>query len=139
MSIQALLSSPESKNLEFKEAMPSHLSIAKTTCAFANGGGGSIIIGVADKDRTLTGINELAIPELEEKISNIIYTIVEPTPAFNIMVYNIKGTFLLKIEIFPGSLKPYHLKNKGEVEGERDLAKAKLDGFLGELGYAATK
>ena len=139
MSIQDLLPSPESKNLEFKEVMPSNLSIAKTTCAFANGGGGSIIIGVADKDRTLTGINELDIPELEEKISNIIYTIVEPTPAFNIMVYNIKGTFLLKIEIFPGSLKPYHLKNKGEVEGERDLAKAKLDGFLGELGYAATK
>jgi len=40
MSIQDLLSSPESKNLEFKEAMPSHLAIAKTTCAFANGGDG---------------------------------------------------------------------------------------------------
>ena len=91
MSIQDLLSSPESKNFEFKEAMPSNLSISKTTYAFANGGGGSIIIGVADKDRTLTGINELDIPELEEKISNIIYTIVEHTPAFNTTVYNIKG------------------------------------------------
>ena len=117
MSIQDLLSSPESKNLEFKEAMPSHLAIAKTTCAFANGGGGSIIIGVTDKDRTITGINELEIPDLEEKISNIIYTIVEPTPAFNTTVYNIEGKLLLKIEIFPGSLKPYHLKKKGEIEG----------------------
>lgn len=66
MSIRNLLSSPESKNLEFKEAMPSPLSIAKTTCAFANGGGGSIIIGVADKDRKLIGINELDIPDLED-------------------------------------------------------------------------
>ena len=117
MSIQDLLSSPESKNLEFKEAMPTPLSIAKTTCAFTNGGGGSIIIGVTDKDRKVTGINELEIPDLEEKISNIIYTIVEPTPAFNTTVYNIEGKLLLKIEIFPGSLKPYHLKKKGEIEG----------------------
>ena len=117
MSIQDLLSSPESRNLEFKEGMPSHLAIAKTTCAFANGGGGSIIIGVTDKDQKVAGINELEIPDLEEKISNIIYTIVEPTPAFNTTVYNIKGKLLLKIEIFPGSLKPYHLKNKGEIEG----------------------
>ena len=42
---------------------------------------------------------------------------VEPTPAFNTTVLNIEGKLLLKIEIFPGSLKPYHLKNKGEVEG----------------------
>ncbi|MEA1998305.1 MAG: ATP-binding protein, partial [Euryarchaeota archaeon] len=54
---------------------------------------------------------------LEEKISNMIYTLVEPTPAFNAIVYNIEGKLLLKIEIFPGSLKPYHLKNKGELEG----------------------
>jgi ATP-dependent DNA helicase RecG len=117
MSIQDLLSSPESKYLEFKEAMPTPLAIAKTTCAFANGGGGSIIIGVADKNRELIGINELEIPDLEEKISNIIYTVVESTPAFNTTVYNIKGKLLLKIEIFPGSLKPYHLKSKGEIEG----------------------
>ena len=70
MSIQKLLSSPESKTLEFKEAAPSSLSIAKTTCAFANGGGGSIIIGVRDKSQEIIGIDELGIPDLEEKISN---------------------------------------------------------------------
>ena len=32
-------------------------------------------------------------------------------------MYNIEGKLLLKIEIFPGSLKPYHLKKKGEIEG----------------------
>jgi len=117
MSIQNLLISPESKTLEFKEAMPAPLAIAKTACAFANGGGGLIIIGVSDRDRKIIGIDELKLPDLEEKISSIIYTMVEPTPAFNAMVYNIEGKLLLKIEIFPGSLKPYHLKNKGESEG----------------------
>ncbi|MDW7777172.1 MAG: helix-turn-helix domain-containing protein [Methanosarcinales archaeon] len=117
MSIQDLLSSPESKTLEFKENMPSPQAIAKTACAFANGGGGSIIIGVGDRDKKIIGIDELTISDLEEKISNIVYTMVEPTPAFNAMVYNIEGKLLLKVEIFPGSLKPYHLKNKGEIEG----------------------
>ena len=117
MSIHDLLASPEGKNLEFKEIMPNPLAIAKTACGFANGGGGSIIIGVSDKDRKIVGIDELDISELDEKVSNIVYTMVEPTPAFNAMVYNIEGKLLLKIEIFSGSLKPYHLKNKGEIEG----------------------
>jgi len=117
MSIQDLISSPESKTLEFKESMPTPQAIAKTACAFANGGGGSVIIGVGDKDKKIIGIDELKISDLEEKISNIVYTMVEPTPAFNTTLYNIEGKLLLKVEIFPGSLKPYHLKNKGELEG----------------------
>ncbi len=85
MSIQKLLASPESKTLEFKETAPSPLSIAKTACAFANGGGGFIIIGVRDKSREIIGIDELEIFDLEEKISNIIYTMVEPTRVCTIL------------------------------------------------------
>jgi len=117
MSIQDLLSSPESKTLEFKETMPTTQAIAKTACAFANGGGGTILIGVTDKNKTITGIDEREIHTLEEKIANIIYTIVEPTPASHITIHNLEGKLILKIDIFPGSLKPYHLKNKGELEG----------------------
>jgi len=117
MSILDLISLPESKTLEFKEKMPEHLAIAKTACAFANGGGGTILIGVADKEKTITGIKEQEIHNLEEKIANIVYTMVEPTVAFHISTHNIEGKLILKIDVFPGSLKPYHLKNKGEIEG----------------------
>ncbi|MFH1323114.1 MAG: helix-turn-helix domain-containing protein [Methanobacteriota archaeon] len=117
MSILDLISLPESKTLEFKEKMPESLAIAKTACAFANGGGGTILIGVADKKKTITGINEQEIHILEEKIANIVYTMVEPTAAFYISIHNIEGKLILKIDVFPGSLKPYHLKNKGEIEG----------------------
>src|SRR3972149_3797458 len=117
MSILDLISLPESKTLEFKEKMPESLAIAKTACAFANGGGGTILIGVADKEKTITGINEQEIHALEEKIANIVYTMVEPTAAFHVSIHNIEGKLILKIDVFPGSLKPYHLKNKGEIEG----------------------
>ena len=117
MSILDLISLPESKTLEFKEKMPESLAIAKTACAFANGGGGTILIGVADKEKSITGINENEIHILEEKIANIVYTMVEPTVAFHVSIHNIEGKLILKIDVFPGSLKPYHLKNKGEIEG----------------------
>jgi len=117
MYIQDLLSSPESKTLEFKETMPTPLAIAKTACAFSNAGGGTILIGVEDKNKTITGIDEQEIHILEEKIANIVYTIVEPTPSNHITIHNVDGKLLLKIDVFPGSLKPYHLKSKGELEG----------------------
>lgn len=47
-----------------------------------------------DKSREIIGIDELEIPDLEEKISNIVYTMVEPTPAFNASVHNIEGILL---------------------------------------------
>ncbi len=99
-------SSPRPKTKPSNSKRPHHspLSIAKTACAFAIESGGFIILGVRDKSREIIGIDELEIPDLEEKISNIAYTMVEPTPAFNASVHNIEGIPLLKIEIFPGSL-----------------------------------
>lgn len=117
MSILKLLAAPESRTLEFKEKMPSALAIAKTICAFSNGAGGSIIIGVRDRDKILTGIDELEIPDAEEQVANITYEMLEPIPSFNTTIHNIEGKLLLKVEVYPGRLKPYHIKEKGETEG----------------------
>jgi predicted HTH transcriptional regulator len=117
MHISELLTQPEGKSLEFKEKMPEPLALAKTACAFANGGGGTIIIGVRDKDKTLIGLEEGDIPLLQEKVANILYTMVEPSVASHITVHNLEGKLVLKVDIFPGSMKPYHLKGKSEEEG----------------------
>ena len=117
MSFSALLTQPEGKRLEFKEKVPKSLALAKTACAFANGGGGTIIIGVRDKDRAIVGLEEGEIPVLEEKVANILHTTVEPMVASYITVHNLEGMLILKVDIFPGSMKPYHLKGSDEVEG----------------------
>lgn len=117
MSLLKLLAAPESRTLEFKEKMPSALAIAKTICAFSNGAGGSVIIGIRDRDKTLVGIDELEIPDVEEQVANITYEMLEPIPSFNTTMHNIEGKLLLKVEVYPGRLKPYHLKEKGEMEG----------------------
>jgi predicted HTH transcriptional regulator len=51
--ISNLLTQPEGKRLEFKEKVPEPLALAKTACAFANGSGGTIIIGVRDREGVL--------------------------------------------------------------------------------------
>lgn len=117
MSILKLLAASEGRTLEFKEKMPSALAIAKTICAFSNGAGGSIIIGIRDRDKTLIGIDELEIHDVEEQVANITYEMLEPIPSFNTTIHNIEGKLLLKVEVYPGRLKPYHLKEKGEMEG----------------------
>jgi len=71
MSILDLISLPESKTLEFKEKMPESLAIAKT--AYTR----------------------------EEKIANIVYTMVEPTVAFHVSIHNLEGKLILKIDVFP--------------------------------------
>ena len=117
MTPSDLLTQPEGKSLEFKEEVPESLTLAKTACAFANGGGGTIIIGVRDKDRAILGLEEGEIPVLEEKVANILHTTVEPMVASYITVHNLEGKLILKVVIFPGSMKPFHLKSRNEVEG----------------------
>lgn len=49
----------ESKNVEFKERLPGRsIQYMKSVVAFANGSGGKIIFGIADKTREVVGFEE---------------------------------------------------------------------------------
>ena len=55
MIIQEILSG-ESKNVEFKENLPERsIKYMKSVVAFANGTGGKIIFGIADKTNVVVG------------------------------------------------------------------------------------
>ncbi|MCF8375855.1 MAG: ATP-binding protein, partial [Bacteroidales bacterium] len=74
MKINEILQLTEGRRLEFKETLPSRADLAKTVIAFANDAGGDIYIGVQDNPRSITGLPEDELVELEEQISNIIFT-----------------------------------------------------------------
>ena len=105
----------ESKILEFKEKMPTNLSIVKTIIAFANTSGGKLILGVSD-NREIVGITE-DIFELQDKISSIIYESCYPTILPHMYTINIEGRTLLVIETNRGSLSPYYVKAEGKENG----------------------
>ncbi|MBC8231410.1 putative DNA binding domain-containing protein [bacterium] len=117
MDIEEIIMIPENRRLEFKETLPESNQIAKSAIAFANSGGGKIIIGVCDNPREAVGIDEDKLFEIEEAIGNIIYDSCYPIilPEITFVRHNDKN--LLVVQIYPGNNKPYYLKSAGKRKG----------------------
>jgi ATP-dependent DNA helicase RecG len=107
----------EGKTIEFKRTLPDGNNIAKTVISFSNMAGGKIIIGVEDKTATVIGINDDEVMDFPDKISNIIHERCHPFILPEIYLVHINDAKVLVVEVFPGALKPYYLKNKGKREG----------------------
>ena len=116
MDIDFLIKQPENRHLEFKEKVPQKSGLIKTIIAFANGSGGTILIGINDKTREIVGVNEDII-QLEERLSNMIFDTIAPTifPFFSYIHKN--DSYVLSIKIPPGAQKPYYMKSKGIEDG----------------------
>lgn len=116
LSILLEIEKGESRKLEFKEHFPESIKISKTIVAFANGAGGKLIVGIDDNGK-VTGVSDDEILEIPDKISNIIYDSCYPAIIPEIYTANIEGKKIIVVEIFPGNLKPYYIKNKGKLKG----------------------
>lgn len=116
MSILLEIEKGESRKLEFKEMLPESSKISKTVVAFSNGAGGKLILGVNDKAEVI-GVSEDEVLELPDKISNIIYDSCYPAIIPEIYAANIEGKKIIVVEVFPGNLKPFYIKNKGKLKG----------------------
>ena len=117
MKIKELIKQPEGRRLEFKGELPEHSDLAKTIVAFANDAGGELYIGISDNPRTIVGVAEDDLFEIEEKISNIIYGRCYPAilPEITFLTYDDKH--LIKVTVYRGSTPPYYLKDKGKLKG----------------------
>ena len=113
----AFLDQPESRRLEFKEHFPKGEQLARTVVAFANGAGGKLVFGVKGEPRAIIGIDESRLFSLEERIANQIFDQCASTIVPEIYLQAAEEKTLLVVEIFPGSNKPYYLKNKGKHKG----------------------
>lgn len=109
--IEELIKEPESSKLEFKENFNPQENIIATIIAFANCGGGKLIIGVNDKTRHITGITDPQ--KAGESIINKIHDTVEPRILPNIEIIPYRNTYVIIIEIYPSPLKPHFKKKEG--------------------------
>jgi predicted HTH transcriptional regulator len=48
MTLKEIITHPEGRRLEFKEAVPEHADLAKTIIAFANDAGGELWVGLRE-------------------------------------------------------------------------------------------
>ncbi len=102
--ILALLNSDNSESFffELKEERVRPEQLQKEISAFANTYGGYILIGITDK-KDVSGCGKWT----EERVHNVIYNNITPTPDFDIQQFQIDGKTVIVIKIEEGSMPPY--------------------------------
>ena len=116
-SVASILSG-ESKNVEYKVALPDRsIKYVKTAVAFANGEGGRIVFGIEDQTLNVVGVPEDQVFTIMDAISNAIADSCEPLIIPDIAMRDIDGRTVIVAEIMPGRQRPYHIKSLGRDQG----------------------
>ena len=117
MTIEEILAG-ESKNVEFKESLPEKsIKYMKSVVAFANGTGGKIIFGIADKTREVVGFAKEDVFEKMDAIANAVSDSCEPAIIPDISLQTIDGKTVIVVEVSEGRQRPYYIKALGRDGG----------------------
>ena len=108
----------ESKNVEFKEALPDKsIKYMKSVVAFANGSGGRIIFGISDKNREVVGVDKDDVFKLMDAIANAISDSCEPAIIPDITLQTREEKTVIVTDISEGRQRPYYIKSQGRDNG----------------------
>jgi len=116
MTLSEKIKKGESRTLEFKVDFPEGNQLSRSVVAFANGAGGEILIGVDDKG-FVKGLAEDQINNYPDRIAASISDSCNPLIVPDIFRTTIENKSVIIIKIYPGSAKPYYLKNTGIDKG----------------------
>ena len=117
MTIEEILTR-ESKNVEFKENLPEKsIKYMKSVVAFANGTGGKIIFGIADKTREVVGFDKEDVFKKMDAIANAISDSCEPAIIPDITLQTVDGKTVIVVEVSEGRQRPYYIKALGRDGG----------------------
>ena len=99
MTIEEILAG-ESKDVEFKENLPEKsLKYMKSVVAFANGTGGKIIFGIADKTREVVGFDKEDVFKKMDAIANAVSDSCEPAIIPDITLQTVDGKTVIVVEV----------------------------------------
>lgn len=117
MTIEEILTG-ESKNVEFKEKLPEKsIKYMKSVVAFANGTGGKIIFGIADKTREVIGFDKDEVFKIMDAIANAVSDSCEPAIIPDITLQTLEGKTVIVVEVEAGRQRPYYIKALGRDGG----------------------
>ncbi len=115
MDITLLIAQGESSTLEFKSTLDSAPKIAKTLVAFANTGGGMLLVGVTDNQKICGIDSELAMVRFLEEASDLYC---QPPIVISYQIVSLENKKVLVVTIPESEDKP-HLLN--EKNGEKTV------------------
>ncbi len=108
----------ESKTLEYKEQRPKDYSkYIKTVVAFANGRGGRLVFGIADRTMQVVGIADDVLYSEMDALASVIDDACEPKIIPDIYPLTIDGKNVIVVEVGAGRQKPYFVKAEGLMDG----------------------
>ena len=117
MTIEEILTG-ESKNVEFKENLPEKsIKYMKSVVAFANGTGGKIIFGIADKTREVVGFDKEDVFKKMDAIANAVSDSCEPAIIPDITLQTVDDKTVIVVEVSEGRQRPYYIKALGRDGG----------------------
>lgn len=105
--VQDLIDRGEGRTIEFK----AEISLSqdkwkwlKTIAAFANGDGGSLLLGVSDEDGAIVGFNQTlshhkSIAKLKDDIVHVICDNIDPVPSIDFTRVNVNNHDILVIDV----------------------------------------
>ncbi len=104
--------------MEFKERLPDKsIKYMKSVVAFANGTGGRIIFGVADKTREVIGIEKEDVFKIMDSIANAVSDSCEPVVIPDITLQTIDEKTVIVMEVPQGRQRPYYIRSFGRENG----------------------
>ncbi|MDO4321643.1 MAG: ATP-binding protein [Lachnospiraceae bacterium] len=117
MTIKDIMSG-ESKNIEFKVALPEKsIKYMKSVVAFANCSGGKILFGIEDGTCKVVGIDDEDVFKTIDAITNAISDSCEPAIYPDILLQTIEEKTIIVVEISAGKQRPYYIKSMGKENG----------------------
>lgn len=106
-----LIGGSETSRVQFKENISNPLSTAQELVAFANTEGGILIVGVADKTGTITGLTYEDIRRISNLLVNAASEGVKPPLLIKTETVDVEGEKVLVVHVPNGSHKPYKDKD----------------------------
>ena len=107
--IENLIKQGEDETVEFKTSFADGEDILKTICAFANGKGGHLVIGVRD-DGTVTGVS--VNRKILDKLENSVRENIEPRIYVDISILAIDHKNVVHVKVPEGINKPYFYRGR---------------------------
>lgn len=86
----------------------------KSVIAFANGMGGKIIFGIADKTREVVGVPKDEVFGMMDAIANAVSDSCEPAIIPDITLQTMENKTVIVVEISAGRQRPYYIKTLGK-------------------------
>jgi Putative DNA-binding domain len=111
-AVEAVVFGGEGPFVEFKSRLPDGGPktdrMFRTIAAFANGAGGTVVLGVDRDELTVVGLGqEVEVTKERDRVGQLIRTRVPPTPEFMVNPYQVDGRDVLFVEVSPGPARPY--------------------------------